>query len=93
MALTDNLQKKIIKYPNKAIINGKGLFFGFVHENIPEREFSSVVSEVEITEENFNEIKEIQKLQGAPVFISGVFVDKKMGIANLPFLQINQIKN
>jgi len=82
-----------MKYPNKAIINEKGLFFGFVHENMPEREFPSVVSEVEITEENFNEIKEIQKLQGAPVLINGVFVDKKTEIANLPFLQINQIKN
>jgi hypothetical protein len=71
-----------MKYPNKAIINEKGLFFGFVHENIPKREFPSVVSEVEITEENFNEIMEIKKLQGAPVFINGAFVNKKSEIQN-----------
>jgi hypothetical protein len=66
-----------MKYPNKAIINEKGLIFGFVHENMPKREFPFEVSEVEITEENFKQIMEIQKLQGAPVLIDGAFVNKK----------------
>jgi hypothetical protein len=66
-----------MKHPNKAIVNEKGLIFGFVHENMPKREFPFVVSEVEITEENFNQIREIQKLNGAPVLIDGAFINKK----------------
>jgi hypothetical protein len=66
-----------MKYPNKAIINEKGLIFGFVHENMPKREFPFEVSEVEITEENFHQIREIQKQMGAPVLIDGAFVNKK----------------
>jgi len=66
-----------MKYPNKAIINEKGLIFGFVHENMPKREFPFEVSEVEITEENFNQIREIQQSYGAPVLIDGAFVNKK----------------
>lgn len=66
-----------MKYPNKAIINEKGLLFGSVSENMPKREFPFEVSEVEITEENFKEIMEIQKIQGAPVLIDGAFVNKK----------------
>jgi hypothetical protein len=42
--------------------------------------------EVEITEENFNQIKEIQKLQGAPVLIDGSFVNKKEEAILLPQL-------
>ena len=66
-----------MKYPNKAIINEKGLLFGFVHENMPKREFPFEVKEVEISEENFKQIREIQKLQGAPVLIEGAFINKK----------------
>jgi hypothetical protein len=44
---------------------------------MPKREFPFVVSEVEITEENFNQIREIQKLNGAPVLIDGAFINKK----------------
>jgi hypothetical protein len=71
-----------MKYPTKANINERGLFFGFVSENIPKREFPFELSEVEITEENFNQIKVIQNLQGAPVLIDGVFVNKKEEITN-----------
>ena len=66
-----------MKYPSKAFINEKGLFFGFIRENMPNRKFPFEVSEVEITEENFNQIREIQKQQGAPVLIDGAFVNKK----------------
>ncbi len=66
-----------MKHPNKAFINEKGLFFGFIRENMPAHKFPFEVSEVEITEENFNQIKEIQKLQGAPVLIDGSFANKK----------------
>jgi hypothetical protein len=66
-----------MKYPNKAITNEKGLFFQFIHENMPKREFPIEVSEVEITEENFKQIQEIQKQQGMPVLIDGAFVNKK----------------
>lgn len=66
-----------MKYPNKAIINEKGLFFGFVFENMSKREFPIKMKEVEITEENFNQIKEIQNQQGAPVLMDGVFINKK----------------
>ena len=44
---------------------------------MPNRKFPLEVSEVEITEENFNQIREIQKQQGAPVLIDGAFVNKK----------------
>ena len=44
---------------------------------MPNRKFPFEVSEVEITEENFNQIREIQKQQGAPVLIDGAFVNKK----------------
>jgi hypothetical protein len=64
-------------YPNKAIINEKGLVFGLVHENMPKPKFLFEVSEVEITEENFKQIIEIQKLRGAPVLIDGAVVNKK----------------
>lgn len=66
-----------MKYPTKAIINEKGLLFGFVSENSPKREFPFEIKEVEITEENFNQIKEIQKQNGTPVLIDGVFLNKK----------------
>jgi len=66
-----------MKYPNKAIINEKGLLFGLVDENTPKREFPFEVSEVEITEENFNQITEIQKLQGVPVLIDGAIINKR----------------
>jgi hypothetical protein len=66
-----------MKYPNKAITNKKGLFLRFVHENMPKCEFPFEISEVEITEENFKQIQNIQKLQGAPVLNDGVFVNKK----------------
>jgi hypothetical protein len=66
-----------MNYPNKVLVNEKGLFFGFVHENMPKREFPFEVSEVEITEENFHQISEIQKQMGAPVLIDGAFVNKK----------------
>ena len=66
-----------MKYPNKAFINEKGLFFGFVHENMPKPKFPIEISEVEITEENFKEIMEIQKQGGAPVLIDGAVVNKK----------------
>ena len=66
-----------MKYPNKANVNEKGLFFGFVPENMPKREFPIEVKEVEITVENFNQIREIQKQIGAPVLIDGAFVNKK----------------
>jgi hypothetical protein len=71
-----------MKYPNKVIINHAGLFFGFVTENMPTKEFPFETIEVEITEENFNEIREILKQNGAPVLIEGVFVNKKSEIAN-----------
>jgi hypothetical protein len=79
-----------MKYPNKAIINEKGLFLKFIQENgsksISENnfknQFASEFNEVEITEENFKQIKEIQKLQGAPVLIDGAFLDKKAEITN-----------
>jgi hypothetical protein len=66
-----------MKYPNKVIVNEKGLLFGFVHENMPKREFPFEVKEVEITEENLNQIREIRKQTGAPVLIDGAFVNKK----------------
>jgi hypothetical protein len=66
-----------MKYPNKANVNEKGLFFGFVNEKMPKREFPFEVTEVEITEDNFNQIREILKLNGAPVLVDGAFINKK----------------
>jgi hypothetical protein len=66
----------------KAMVNEKGLFSGFALEGMPKRELPFEVQEVEITRENFKEIKEIQKQTGAPVLIDGVFVNKKAEIAN-----------
>lgn len=66
-----------MKYPNKAIVNEKGLFFRFVFEGMPKREFPFEMKEVEITEENHNQIREILKENGAPVLIDGAFVNKR----------------
>jgi hypothetical protein len=66
-----------MKRLNKAIINEKGLFFGFVRENAPKPELPSHMKEVEITEQNYVQIAEIAKQMGAPVLIGGTFVNKK----------------
>ena len=71
-----------MNYPNKAVVNEKGLFFGFVSENTPKREFPFELSEVEITETNFKQIQEIQKQRGAAVLVDGAFVNKKAEVSD-----------
>jgi hypothetical protein len=71
-----------MNYPNKAVVNEKGLFFGFVSENTPKREFPFELSEVEITEANFKQIQEIQKQRGAAVLVDGAFVNKKAEVSD-----------
>lgn len=66
-----------MKIPTKAKTNDKGLFYGFVSENAPVRNFPFEVKEVEITKDNFNQIREILNLKGSPVLINGEFVNKK----------------
>ena len=66
-----------MNYPDKAVVNEKDLFYGFVHEKTANYKFPFEVRTVEITEANFKQIQEIQKQKGAPVFVDGSFVDKK----------------
>lgn len=66
-----------MKYPKKAIINEKGLFFAYIPENAPNAELPAGHTELEITAENFKQISEIKRQAGFPVLIDGAFIDKK----------------
>jgi hypothetical protein len=65
-----------MNYPNKAIINKKGLVFAYMPENAS-NELPAGHTELEITEENFKQINEIKRQAGFPVLIDGAFVDKR----------------
>jgi hypothetical protein len=66
-----------MKYPNKAIVNEKGLFFAYMPENEPNIKLPPNHKTLDITEENFKQISEIKSRRGYPVLIDGTFVDKK----------------